>query len=105
MLTDKQLNKMDRMLKALHDPNFEEKLLRAKAKLQAQINNGEIKQNGKRKKIVNEMDLVNEINNTKDNINQSEINEIKKAKDQEKLNNMKNENDFKNWIKEKKEGK
>ena len=85
MLTDKQLNKMEQMLKALHNPNFEENLKRATQKLQAQINNGEIKQNGKRKKLINEMDLVNEIN---------------KAEKQEKLNNMKDENDFKKLMEE-----
>ena len=45
-----QLNKMEQMLKAIHNPNFEENLKKAADKL------------AKEKNKVNEMDLVKEIN-------------------------------------------
>ena len=45
-----QLNKMEQMLKAIHNPNFEENLKKAADKL------------AKQKNKVNEMDLVKEIN-------------------------------------------
>ena len=45
-----QLNKMEQMLKAIHNPNFEENLKKAADKLT------------KEKSKVNEMDLVKEIN-------------------------------------------
>ena len=45
-----QLNKMEQMLKAIHNPNFEQNLKKAADKL------------AKEKNKVNEMDLVKEIN-------------------------------------------
>ena len=45
-----QLNKMEQMLKAIHNPNFEQNLKKAVDKL------------SKEKNKVNEMDLVKEIN-------------------------------------------
>tara|TARA_R100000734_G_C3255400_1_gene55664 strand:- start:284 stop:460 length:177 start_codon:yes stop_codon:yes gene_type:complete len=45
-----QLNKMEQMLKAIHNPNFEQNLKKASDKL------------AKEKNKVNEMDLVKEIN-------------------------------------------
>ena len=45
-----QLNKMEQMLKSIHNPNFEENLKKAADKL------------AKEKNKVNEMDLVKEIN-------------------------------------------
>ena len=45
-----QLNKMEQMLKAIHNPNFEENLKKAADKL------------AKEKNKVNEMDLVKQIN-------------------------------------------
>ena len=45
-----QLNKMEQMLKAIHNPNFEENLKKAADKL------------AKQKNKVNEMDLVKQIN-------------------------------------------
>ena len=45
-----QLNKMEQMLKAIHNPNFEQNLKKASDKL------------AKKKNKVNEMDLVKEIN-------------------------------------------
>ena len=45
-----QLNKMEQMLKAIHNPNFEQNLKKAADKLV------------KEKNKVNEMDLVREIN-------------------------------------------
>ena len=45
-----QLNKMEQMLKAIHNPNFEQNLKKATDKL------------AKEKNKVNEMDLVKEIN-------------------------------------------
>jgi len=45
-----QLNKMEQMLKAIHNPNFEQNLKKAADKL------------AKQKNKVNEMDLVKEIN-------------------------------------------
>ena len=45
-----QLNKMEQMLKAIHNPNFEQNLKKAADKL------------AKGKNKVNEMDLVKEIN-------------------------------------------
>ena len=45
-----QLNKMEQMLKAIHNPNFEQNLEKASDKL------------AKEKNKVNEMDLVKEIN-------------------------------------------
>ena len=45
-----QLNKMEQMLKAIHNPNFEQNLKKASDKL------------AKQKNKVNEMDLVKEIN-------------------------------------------
>jgi len=45
-----QLNKMEQMLKAIHNPNFEQNLKKATDKL------------AKEKNKVNEMDLVREIN-------------------------------------------
>ena len=45
-----QLNKMEQMLKAIHNPNFEQNLKKTTDKL------------AKKKNKVNEMDLVREIN-------------------------------------------
>ena len=45
-----QLNKMEQMLKAIHNPNFEQNLKKAADKL------------AKERNKVNEMDLVKEIN-------------------------------------------
>ena len=45
-----QLNKMEQMLKAIHNPNFEQNLKKAADKL------------AKEKNKINEMDLVKEIN-------------------------------------------
>ena len=45
-----QLNKMEQMLKAIHNPNFEQNLKKAANKLATEKNK------------VNEMDLVKEIN-------------------------------------------
>ena len=50
-MNDKMLKKMDKMLQAIHNPNFEENLKNAAGKL-------------KTKKKVTEMDLVNEMNKT-----------------------------------------
>ena len=50
-LSNKQLNKMEQMLKAIHNPNFEANLKKAAEKL----NNKNAKKS--------EMDLVKEINN------------------------------------------
>ena len=45
-----QLNKMEQMLKAIHNPNFEQNLKKAADKL------------AKEKNKINEMDLVKELN-------------------------------------------
>ena len=50
-MNDKMLNKMNKMLQAIHNPNFEENLKNAAEKL-------------KTKKRVTEMDFVNEMNKT-----------------------------------------
>ena len=50
-LSNSQLNKMEQMLKAIHNPNFEANLKKAADKL----NNQNVKKS--------EMDLVKEINN------------------------------------------
>jgi hypothetical protein len=50
-LSNSQLNKMEQMLKAIHNPNFEANLKKAVEKL----NNQNVKKS--------EMDLVKEINN------------------------------------------
>ena len=50
-MNDKMLKKMDKMLQAIHNPNFEKNLKNAAEKL-------------KTKKRVTEMDLVNEMNKT-----------------------------------------
>jgi hypothetical protein len=52
-----QLNKMEQMLKAIHNPNFEQNLKKAADKL------------AKEKNKVNEMDLVKEINKGGNNEN------------------------------------
>tara|TARA_A100000172_G_scaffold53878_2_gene34220 strand:- start:179 stop:358 length:180 start_codon:yes stop_codon:yes gene_type:complete len=50
-LSKQQLDKMEKMLKAIHTPNFEQNLKNAADKL------------SKEKNKINEMDLVKEINN------------------------------------------
>ena len=60
-LSNKQLNKMEQMLKAIHNPNFEKVLKSPHLK-------DDILRHAKREgKNITEMDIVNHINNGKKN--------------------------------------